>query len=329
MSERLHASVVIPAYNAEAFIVDAVMSARQQTMRNLEILVVDDGSDDRTPEIVAELATQDPRVRLFRQPTNRGPSAARNRAFDEARGDWLVLLDADDTMEPERIERLIALGHTHNADLIADNILRQTLEGRVALGPVFPQEMFDRDRPMSMAEYAWHDQLNDDVPAIGFIHPVIRRSFVDRHDIRYPESIWCGEDSYMTTLCLAHGAVLWTTPQAYYRYTMRSDSLSYRDDPEILAELERQSRQLLAAVRPFVDRVTIGHLSKRADDLGRLYHYRRFTQALKDRQWGVALSLVSGPLPVAYMVRQMATAISRRLNNRGHQLDTQRAGGTS
>ncbi|WGF87022.1 glycosyltransferase family 2 protein [Marinivivus vitaminiproducens] len=326
MSERVDASVVIPAYNAEAFIVDALAAAQKQTVQAVEILVVDDGSTDGTRALVEAVAQRDPRVRLFRQPTNRGPSAARNRAFDEARGDWLVLLDADDTMDPERIARLIALGNRHKADLVADNIVRQTLADRVALGLVFPRAMFERDRPMPLPEYAWHERISDEVPPIGFIHPIIRRSFVERHGVRYPEAIWCGEDSYFTTLCLAHGAVLWTTAEAYYRYTMRSDSLSYRDDPEILAELERQSRRLVDEIRPMVDGVTLGHLSKRADDLGRMYHYRRFTQALKDRQIGEAWNLVWGPLPVPYILHRLLTAMTRRLNNRGHQLDPQRAG---
>ncbi|WP_119681081.1 glycosyltransferase family 2 protein [Indioceanicola profundi] len=97
-------SVIIPAYNAQAFIGEAVRSALDQTYPMLEVVVVDDGSRDGTAEIVAGLAAADPRVWLVRQ-ANAGVAAARNRAIGETRGDYIALLDADDIWHPTKIER--------------------------------------------------------------------------------------------------------------------------------------------------------------------------------------------------------------------------------
>src|SRR4051794_33800451 len=94
-------SVLIPAYNAATHLARAVESALAQTLAPLEILVVDDGSRDRTPEIAA--AFGDP-VRLIRK-ENGGPASARNRGAAEARGAWLALLDADDWWFPEKLSR--------------------------------------------------------------------------------------------------------------------------------------------------------------------------------------------------------------------------------
>lgn len=96
-------SVIVPAYNASRFIERALASVQGQTYPNLEVLVVDDGSDDNTAEIVEAIAACDSRVELLRQ-SNRGVAAARNRAIAEARGTYVAPLDADDVWFPRKLE---------------------------------------------------------------------------------------------------------------------------------------------------------------------------------------------------------------------------------
>ena len=96
-------SVVIPCYNRETFIADAIESALAQTHQNLEILVVDDGSSDGT-ETVIKRYLNDPRVRYFKHETNRGIPAARNTAIRQARGEYVALLDSDDMWLPNKVE---------------------------------------------------------------------------------------------------------------------------------------------------------------------------------------------------------------------------------
>lgn len=99
-------SVIMPAYNAEAHLREALRSALDQTYRDLEVIVVDDGSEDRTAEIVREVAEDDDRVVLIQQ-ANAGVAAARNRAIEHARGTYVAPLDADDLWYPEKIERQV------------------------------------------------------------------------------------------------------------------------------------------------------------------------------------------------------------------------------
>ncbi|HEX4637311.1 MAG TPA: glycosyltransferase, partial [Rhizomicrobium sp.] len=99
-------TVVIPAYNAAHTIDETLRSARGQTHRNLEILVVDDGSHDETPAIVSRHAAKDDRVRLITQ-RNAGVAAARNRGISEARSDLIATLDADDLWSPSKIEKQV------------------------------------------------------------------------------------------------------------------------------------------------------------------------------------------------------------------------------
>ena len=97
-------SVIIPTYNYGRFLRDAIDSALAQTYRPIEVIVVDDGSTDGTPEV---LAAYGERIRVIRQ-DNRGAGAARNRGIAAAHGDYLAFLDSDDILRPQSLEREIA-----------------------------------------------------------------------------------------------------------------------------------------------------------------------------------------------------------------------------
>ena len=98
-------SVIIPAYNSASTIIRALQSVATQTLAPQEIIVVDDASTDNTREIAANFAsTSSIPLRLITQPTNSGPSAARNAGWDTATGDYIAFLDADDQWHPRKIE---------------------------------------------------------------------------------------------------------------------------------------------------------------------------------------------------------------------------------
>jgi glycosyltransferase involved in cell wall biosynthesis len=96
-------TVVIPAFNASRWIVETLQAALSQTLAEIEVLVIDDGSTDETAAIVERAAAQDPRVRLIVQ-GNAGVGAARNRGIAEARGRYIAPLDADDLWGPSKLE---------------------------------------------------------------------------------------------------------------------------------------------------------------------------------------------------------------------------------
>lgn len=103
-------SVLIPAYNAAAYIRETVVSALAQTYPNIEVLVADDGSTDATGEIVKGF--KDPRIRYFRH-ENRGIAKTRNRLFREAKGEYLAILDSDDMYLPRKVEAEVAFLESH------------------------------------------------------------------------------------------------------------------------------------------------------------------------------------------------------------------------
>ena len=105
-------SIITPAYNAQTHIETAIKSALNQTIQSIEVIVVDDGSNDSTAEIVSRL--DDPRVRLIRQ-DNQGQSAAINTGVEQSSGAYIKLLDADDWINPEHLEaQLKSIGNAQD-----------------------------------------------------------------------------------------------------------------------------------------------------------------------------------------------------------------------
>jgi len=106
-------SVVMPVFNGEQFVAEAVQSILQQTFGDFEFIVVDDGSGDRTPEILAGLAKGDSRIVVIRQPRNMGVTEALNTGCRTARGALIARMDADDVSVPERFETQVAYLRQH------------------------------------------------------------------------------------------------------------------------------------------------------------------------------------------------------------------------
>ena len=100
-------SVVIPAFNAAAYLEKTLISVLRQSYRNIEVLVVDDGSEDQTCQIVEAIAAQDSRVQLLPQ-SNQGVAAARNLGIEAAQGEFTAPIDADDIWYPEAMTKLVA-----------------------------------------------------------------------------------------------------------------------------------------------------------------------------------------------------------------------------
>ena len=109
-------SVIIPMYNSENYIGQCIRSVTDQTYRNLEIIVVDDGSTDEGARVCAELMETDARIRLCRQ-ENRGVSAARNHGIQAATGEYVFFLDSDDAIHPLLLGELLGRAEENNAQL--------------------------------------------------------------------------------------------------------------------------------------------------------------------------------------------------------------------
>jgi glycosyltransferase involved in cell wall biosynthesis len=211
-------SVLVPAYNVEAYVGQAVESALSQTYLATQVIVVNDGSTDRTAEVLAPYLD---RIVYVEQP-NTGLAGARNRALREATGDYVALLDADDLWFPTRLEHMISY-----------------LEEHPEVGFVTSDAyLMHEDEPSTTRYYDYYDFLlqgdpfttGDQLYWILFHNfvmgmTVVRRELFERHG-NFEESLGTSEDWDLWIRFIQGGerAGLVLEPCCYYR--IRSDSLS-------------------------------------------------------------------------------------------------------
>ncbi len=101
-------SIITPMFNSETYISETVNSVLNQTYTNWELLLIDDGSIDRTLEIAGTLASKHANIKLLKNPINQGAAISRNKGITESKGDYIAFLDADDMWKPEKLEKQIS-----------------------------------------------------------------------------------------------------------------------------------------------------------------------------------------------------------------------------
>ncbi len=121
ISDSVEVTIVVPTFEAEATLGRALQSVLDQTLRNFEVIVVDDASTDNSWSLICKFISMDSRIRAIRNKENCGKSVGMNRAIALARGRWLALLDADDWYDAARLSALIREGERSQAQMVTDN----------------------------------------------------------------------------------------------------------------------------------------------------------------------------------------------------------------
>lgn len=215
-------SFVIAAFNAADTLSKAIDSALAQSGVTVEVIVADDCSTDATRDIAAAYGNN---VRLLALERNGGPAAARNAAIDAARGRWLAVLDADDTIEPGRLQRMIAGAENAGAEIAVDNMKVIRADGTL------PETMFSAGALSKLPELVLPDFIRSNAlfrsqHNFGYLKPVFERAFIERHGLRFDENLRIGEDYIFLASALALGAKCIIEPTPGYNYHIREGSIS-------------------------------------------------------------------------------------------------------
>jgi glycosyltransferase involved in cell wall biosynthesis len=215
---RPRVSVVMPVYNGAVFLEAAVASVLAQSCPDFELVVVDDGSTDETPAILAQLAEGDARIRLLRKP-NSGISDTLNAGIEAARGEWIARLDADDLMLPQRLERQLAFVDA-DPDLVAAGSYYEHInaagELRGVLHPL-PRNRAELERFLAAGE------------PLAFTHPtMIYRRDLARAIGGYDRAFEPCEDGHFFARMLASGGLILIQPEVLTRYRVHPGSISSR-----------------------------------------------------------------------------------------------------
>ncbi|SEA08261.1 Glycosyltransferase involved in cell wall bisynthesis [Eubacterium aggregans] len=208
-------SIIIPIYNVEAYLPRCIKSVINQTYRDLEILLIDDGSPDKCPQICDIYAQKDDRIRVIHK-VNGGLSDARNCGINHATGEYLFFLDSDDWLHPNTIEDLYQLLIKQNADISVGNFLRtdsEEIKMQQENGDVFTYNNVEAIGQLFNEHYV------EMVVAWGKIY---RKNLFD--SIRFPVGK-LHEDEFTTYKLLYEAKKVVLTERAYLYYWQRADSI--------------------------------------------------------------------------------------------------------
>lgn len=231
MTSRPLVSVVIPVLNAESCIRDSIGSALGQTYRNIEVIVVDNGSTDGTCEIVRGLSAADERIRLIYSGRT-GVSHARNVGIDEACGSYVTFCDADDRMEKGMIASLVS--NMRSAHVVAGGMLFDSIDvsHRRVLASV-PRQVRSEISGSGLELFDMFEELWDRNYLQSCWSKLYSLDFLRSNCIRFDERLSSYEDLSFVLECLAHGAKFLAIPEICYRYLRSSNvtnSSRYKHD---------------------------------------------------------------------------------------------------
>ncbi len=216
-------SVMMPAYNAEKYIEEAINSILSQTYPYFELIIVDDGSTDRTSDSIHSF--KDERIIYLKHSTNMGVSTARNTALKVAKGKWGAMADADDVWLPERLEKLLEAieSEPYGKYFIADNhtICFDSQSGLVKWKSAF--ELFYNINSKEILELSLSDFLKEGSP---ILHPFFPLSCVKAYNILFNPKTRFAEDFEFVCNLFRIGLKLKLLSDSYYLYRLTPGSIT-------------------------------------------------------------------------------------------------------
>ena len=212
-------SIIVPVYNAEKAVGRCIESILNETWRDSEVLLVDDGSKDRSSEILDEYAAKDARVRVIHQ-QNAGVSAARNRALSEARGEYIRFLDADDWLSEDSSRLLIRSIEEDRSDLVVADFYR-VVGDRVA-----QRGSIDVNGVLSRREYAEYMMASPADYYYGVLwNKLYKREIIEKYQLRCNEELSFCEDFCFNLEYILHCEKISTLTVPVYYYVKTDGSL--------------------------------------------------------------------------------------------------------
>jgi glycosyltransferase involved in cell wall biosynthesis len=212
-------SVIIPVYKVEPYLHRCVESIQSQTLNNIEIILVNDGSPDKCPDICDEYARIDRRIKVIHK-DNRGVSSARNAGLDIAIGEYITFVDSDDWIEPMMLEYLLGLADGARTKFAACELYREDDKGNILKATkISKQYMLDVESALSFKKYVESFSVAKLYPAWLF-----RSGQNYAKGIRFDESLHHSEDLLFVSECIIEAGGLFYDTKPCYHYIQRSGS---------------------------------------------------------------------------------------------------------
>lgn len=217
MENQIAVSIIVPVYNTQKYLKKCLDTLTNQTLKNIEIICINDGSKDNSAKILNEFAKKDSRIIVINQ-KNCGISITRNNGLNIAKGKYIGFVDSDDYIDPDFYEKLYNSAEKHKADIAASSIIRfNKFKGKKYLKlkkEIITENFKEKCKILDIPEkcYVWNK--------------IYLREKINKYNIRFISGILY-EDLYFTPTVLEKLKKLVTVPKTYYYYRKNPNSVVY------------------------------------------------------------------------------------------------------
>ena len=234
-------SVIMPVYNAEKWIKDAIHSILYQSYSNWELLLVNDGSTDQTEAICTRYSLGDNRIKVYTQ-QNQGPSAARNYGLSQMTGQYFIMIDSDDYLDSKALQCCVEMAENNQADMVVFGYrVVNTEKGYV-------QEYVSDKENVFSTNGVINTQDVESLIVSGLMASNWNKMYSSHiKDLRFNENLSINEDVLFSLKALSASEKVVVIPQVFYDYKIQNaNSLSLRFHPEMPKALEAIEEQLIS-----------------------------------------------------------------------------------
>lgn len=239
-------SVIIPVYNVKEYLPECVESVRKQTLSNLEIILVDDGSTDGSAELCDEYARQDKRIRALHQ-KNGGSTRARNAGLLASTGAYVGFVDSDDWIEPQMYEALLTSCLENRADIAVSLKYCNHEKSQYKEECALPAGLYEKGEESGKAlvrNLIYAEDYGKRGVSPNLYDKLFRRGLLQKWQLSVDERIRYGEDDVCVYACLLDAERVIFLDQAFYHYRARAGSLCHSSDASYFEQITWFYRQL-------------------------------------------------------------------------------------
>ncbi len=244
-------SIIIPMYNMENYVYECVNSLLNQTMKQIEIIIIDDGSTDSSPSIVKDLKRRDERIKYIRK-ENGGVSSARNEGLVVAKGEYIAFVDPDDYVSSGMYEKLYKTAKNTGCDLVMCNYYSvvngvefENILSNINYNSIYLKENIKNilNRLIGCTNSEFRDILagNDSVLLDGFVwRSIYKRELIVDNKILFDNDIIFREDEFFNLRFLLKASKIFFIPECLYFYRKQPSSICSRYKPNYL-DIEKKN----------------------------------------------------------------------------------------
>lgn len=221
MSEQPKVSVIVPVYNAEKYLNSTIADITGQTLKDIEIIFVDDGSTDSSWDILTEWAGKDDRIMILKQ-QNQYAGVARNNGIEHANGEYLVFWDADDMFKAETLEHMYSKASELDADICLCGAQRYDADTEeiISTNTYLKKHLLPENNPFNK------NDIPENIFTIATNVPwnkMFRKSFVDKHELRF-QAIKQANDTYFSMMSMFLAESITYVPEILVTYRVNNAS---------------------------------------------------------------------------------------------------------